>query len=172
MLQPHTIGRNVARTLFALAFAWCATCAYAEDGAIVITQSSDSHIIAHVSSDMYTACLSHPTNVTSYLPNHFFLLITNVSCATTPIARYAAIVDLGLVPDGDYQVEWTFDTGGFGLCCGSLNRSFSVQNGSLVDDAAPVPALSDLANALLAVIVGFVGCAALARHGPRTRSFA
>jgi hypothetical protein len=168
MLESCTIARKSARVLLAAAFVWCAKYAHADEGAIVVTQSSDSHIIAHVSTDMDSACLNHPTNLTSYLPNQFFLLTTNVSCATTPIARYAAVVDLGVVPDGDYQVQWVFDTGGFGLCCGSFTRSFSVQNGLLVDVGVPLPSLSDLAHVMLAVLVGFVGCAAVSRRGPRT----
>jgi len=109
---------------------------------IVLTQSTDRHVAAHVTGYLSEGCLSSPTGLYPGPSTPSVLdLITNVECPppATPVL-YTSTVDLGVLADGDFEVVWSFVAGGFGPVGSVYILPFSVKDGLLVGrvDHAPV----------------------------------
>lgn len=100
---------------------------------IVVTQASNSHIVANLSTMLEQNCLGNATTISPLSPPGYFDLYTNILCTPpSPPALYTYTVDLGTVADGDYTIVWGFIAGGFGPVGGTFSQSFSVRNGVLV----------------------------------------
>ena len=124
---------------------------------ISLTQSPNGHVIVNVAASLPQACLSNPT-YSIPAPPGYFQVYTVISCAVTgTLFPYAASVDLGLIADGNYTVNWSYIAGGFGPVGTPVTQHFSILNGLLVGAAASVsdiPTLSDFALLILAMLVG------------------
>ena len=100
---------------------------------IFVTQASNSHIVANLSTMLEQNCLGNATTISPLSPPGYFDLYTNILCTPpSPPALYTYTVDLGTVADGDYTIDWGFIAGGFGPVGGTFSQPFSVRNGVLV----------------------------------------
>ena len=152
-----------------LALAFYSAPTHAANEQVWVTQSTNGHVIGHVSSDLRAGCATVPLNVNHFPPSTAYLATTDLyACGldATP-APYAGSADLGVLGDADYVFGWTYIEDGFGPVGTVTSRHFSIRAGVLLPDAVvgnPIPTLSLPALVTLSVLAALLGVVAYPRR--------
>ena len=100
-----------------------------------LAQLPGGHVVANITLTIGATCLpTITTSLASFGPPNYFEIFTDIgSCpgSATTAVPYAPTVDLGLIPDGDYKVVFSFIAGGYGTVGNAFIQSFSIRSGVL-----------------------------------------
>ena len=128
--------------------------AYAANERISVTQSTSNHVGARVDADFTQGC-PVPSTALLFHTATAYLLVSQPSPACSlpgPTAPYSASVDLGILADGDYHIDWAYSDA-FTIRI-VTSYTFAVRGGLLVASPVDVPTLSAISVVVLALLIG------------------
>jgi hypothetical protein len=154
--------RTIVWALLALApaFAFPIGSADAFNEQVSVSQLPSGRIVANVSANFTVACPLPTTNLLFQTASTFLLVSEPAPSSFQPgsVIPYSAAVDLGVLSDGDYRVDWNYSDG-FTLRP-VASQQFAIRNGALVPGTTvAIPATSAYSMLALIVLISLIGYA-------------